>query len=215
MKKKIRIGLDFDGVIAYNPFRIIRTPVTYIKRRILGMHKLQFWIPKERWQQVFWIILHESSQFPAIGVGDIKRLSKEDRAEFHLITGRYSFLDHQLDRWLTRFKLSSYFKTINTNKKDEQPHLFKERMIKKYKLDYFVEDNLDIVKYLGVKREACLAGRQAESVKCKVYWIYNILDRGYEYPHKFPYLGKALEDIINIAKIKVQTSKPRLKLKEM
>src|SRR3989344_3142446 len=106
MTKKIKVGLDFDGVTAYNPFRVIRYPITYFKRNILGIKKLSFWYPQRRWQQIFWIILHESSVFPANGVDLLKELVEEGRGEAHLISARYSFLDDNLQKWLHRHKLS-------------------------------------------------------------------------------------------------------------
>lgn len=184
MSKMIKVGLDFDGVVAYNPFRIIRPMVSFFKRKILKEKKLRFWYPKKRWQQIFWIILHESSLFPAMGTDFLKKLVKEGQIEAHLVTARYSFLDEHLYRWLEKYKLRKIFKTIHTNKKDEQPHLFKERVIESLELDYFIEDNWDIVKYLSKKQ------------KTKIYWIYNLLDRWTNYPDKFPYLEKALEKIM-------------------
>ena len=57
-------------------------------------------------------------------------------------------------------------------------------MVNKHKLAIFIEDNLDIVKHLH--------GRS----KTKIYWIYNIVDRHYPHPYKFPYLERALEKIM-------------------
>jgi len=31
--------------------------------------------------------------------------------------------------------------------------------------------------------------------RTKIYWIYNLTDRSYNYPDKFPYLEKALESV--------------------
>lgn len=183
MKRKIRVGFDFDGVVAYNPFRVARPLVAYIKRNVFGVKKLKFWYPQKHWQQIFWIVLHESSIFPAKGVDLIKSLVKDDLIEAHLITARYSFLDDHLFKWLEKHKLRRYFKTVNLNTYDEQPHLFKEKLIEKYKLDYFIEDNLDIVKHLVQKN------------KKNIYWIYNLFDRSYRYPHKFSYLEKALKEV--------------------
>lgn len=190
MRNKIKVGLDFDGVVAYNPFRIIRSPVAFIKRNILRVRKLQFWYPKHKWEQIFWIILHESSVFPAKGVDLLANLVKNGVVEAHLMTARYSFLDDHLYNWLDKYNLRSLFKTVNLNKNDEQPHLFKEKIIRKYKLDYYIEDNWDIVKYLSQLRTT------NQELRTKIYWIYNILDRFVEYPYKFPYLEKALEEII-------------------
>ena len=180
MKKKLRVGFDFDGVIAYNPFRIVRAPIAFVKKNILGVKKLEFFYPQAQWQQIFWRVLHDSSVFPAKGMDLLEKLVKEEKIEAHLITGRYSFLDTHLDRWLIKHNVKNVFKTINWNVGDEQPHLFKEKMVKKYDLDIFIEDNLDIVKYLRNNSEA------------KIYWIYNIIDRSHRYKYKYPYLEAAL-----------------------
>ena len=184
MKRKIKLGLDFDWVVAYNPFRVCRALTAYFKSNILGMKNLRFWYPQKSWQRIFWIILHESSVFPAKGIDLLEDLIKEGRIEAHLVTARYSFLDNHLFDWLERHKVKHLFKTINLNKKNEQPHLFKEKMIKSYDLDYYIEDNLDIVTHLHGKH------------RTKIYWIYNLVDRWYPHPFKYPYLEKALEDII-------------------
>ena len=207
-KKKIKVGLDFDGVVAYNPLRIFRAPLAYFKKNVVGIKKLKFWYPKQRWQQFFWIVLHESSIFPAKGADLLKKMVKEGSIEAHLVTARYSFLDTQLDKWLKKHGLKKYFKTINVNIKDEQPHLFKERMIKKLKVEYFIEDNWDIVNYIDKKLKI-----KTISKKTKICWIYNILDRGRVYKYKFPYLNEALRGIIvNAGHKKFNKSPKRRKL---
>jgi uncharacterized HAD superfamily protein len=179
--KIIRIGLDFDGVVAYNPFRIIRAPITYFKRRILGIRKLQFYIPKSAPERFVWTVVHESSMFPAFGCTKLKELSHRDDLEFHLITARFHFLQKSVDRWLSRYGLAEVFSGVHLNKYDKQPHEHKLEIIRTLKLDYYVEDNWDIISYLTGKTET------------EIFWIYNITDRGYPYPKKFPYLKKALE----------------------
>lgn len=183
-QKPIKIGIDFDGVLAYNPFRLVRSPVTFVKRHILGVKKLEFIVPKTKVQQAVWSLLHESSIFPAMGVPLLEQLVDEGVVEAHLVTARYSFLQNSLYRWLERHKLRKLFASITINKNDEQPHLYKTRVVTQNKFDYFIEDNLDIVTHLS-----------KGAVSTRVLWIYNILDRGFAYPYKFPYLKKALEAI--------------------
>ncbi len=179
-KNKIRIGVDFDGVVAYNPFRVVRAPITGFKRLFFGQRKVKFWVPQAPWQRLLWGALHESSVFPARGVELLRELSKDDRFELHLVTARYSFLHESLRRWLTKYDMHDMFDSIHINERDEQPHLYKHAKLEGLKLDYFIEDNYDIVSYLHGK------------TKTKVFWIYNITDRGIEYADKFPYLEKAL-----------------------
>ncbi len=181
---KIRVGLDFDGVVAYNPARLMRAPVTWFKRKVLGARKTKFMVPKSGIQKFIWAIIHKSSFFPAKGVNDLPELARNPKYELHLVTARFDFLKDDLYAWLEKQKIRNVFKSINTNDKSEQPHLFKERVLKELKLDYFVEDNLDIVTHLD------------KTVKTKVCWIYNFIDRlGNKRPLGFPYLKKALEYI--------------------
>lgn len=183
MKRKLRIGLDFDGVVAYNPARVIRAPITFFKRKFLGVKRLRFFVPKEGWQRWAWIIAHESSVFPAKGVELLKKLVETELVEVHLVTARYSFLNQNLAKWLKKHQLGSVFKSINFNASDEQPHVFKEKLIKKLELDFFVEDNLDIVNYLETK------------VETPIYWIYNIIDRWTVDRRGFANLEEALQKI--------------------
>ena len=149
---------------------------------------------------MFWEILHESSIFPAKGVDLLKKLVNDEKIEAHLVTARYSFLDDHLYNWLDKYNLRTIFKTITLNNEDEQPHLFKEKIIKKYKLDIFIEDNFDIVKYLAQNSKL-----KTQNSTLRIFWIYNILDRWNNFPNKFPYLEKALEEITRISKLKSTT----------
>src|SRR3989344_6394493 len=143
MKKKLRVGVDFDGVVAYNPFRLIRAPITFFKNFILGQRKLSFYYPQNRAEKFIWKVLHDSSIIPAKGISLLEELVNKRMIEAHLISGRYNYLEDHLVGWLDKYRVKKLFKTININKNEKQPHLFKEEMVKKLALDYFVEDNLD------------------------------------------------------------------------
>lgn len=183
-QRPITVGIDFDGVLAYNPFRVVRAPIVFVKSRVFGISKTQFYIPKRPYEQLLWKILHESSVFPAKGVSLLRQLVAERVIEAHLVTARYSFLNTRLNRWLDRYDLKRVFKSVTINAKDEQPHLYKERIVGERKFDVFIEDNWDVVRHLSSKTSS------------KIMWIYNITDRNNPYRYKFPYLEKALEDIV-------------------
>lgn len=181
--RKIKVGLDFDGVVAYYPLRIVRAPIKWFKSEILGMKKLSFFIPKNNWQKILWLAIFETNIFPARGVELLKEMASSSTCEFYLITARFDFLKESLDRWLKREHLTECFKQICVNGDQQQPHEFKEAVINKLKLDYYVEDNFDIVSHL------------TRRTKTKIYWIYNIFDKNKSFPNKYPYLEKALEAI--------------------
>lgn len=196
MKSKIiKVGIDFDGVLAYNPFRLARAPVTFFKRHFLGVKKTQFYIPKSEPEKFIWTILHESSVLPGKGAGLLRSLVKEGNIEAHLVTARFGFLQPGLDSWLRRWNLTKTFKTITMNHADEQPHLYKTRVVGEKKLDFFIEDNFDIVSHIAPRSPT------------RVMWIYNIIDRGKPYEWKYPYLEKALQEIMLSTKIQNTNSK--------
>jgi len=188
MKKKkiLRVGFDLDGVILYNPARILRPLIAFAKNIFFDHKKpLTFYYPNTKIEKIFWRIFHLSSILPSPGLNEIKKLVKEKKIKAYLITARYSFLKKDLDFWIKKLKLKKFFSGIYHNKNDEQPHLFKEKMIKKLKLDIFIEDNWDIVDYLNKKLNK----------QTKIFWIYNLLDKKIDYKNKFPNLKKAIKKI--------------------
>lgn len=179
----LRIGFDMDGVLLYNPARIIRPFISSIKRIFLHKKKLHFYYPKSHTEKMFWKLAHKSSIFNAPGLNEITKLVDEGKIEAYLITARYNFLGTGVENWVKKNKLEKTFNGVFYNSRDEQPHEFKERMVKKLKLDMYVEDNFDIVNHL------------TKTTSAEILWIYNILDRKTIFPKKFPHLKHAIEFI--------------------
>jgi len=178
--KIIRIGLDLDGVVLYNPARIMRPIVKLVKSIFFKERLSTFYIPKSEIEKKFWFIFHKSSIFVSPGFELVKKLSKRKDVEFFIITGRFDYLKEDLYKWIDKINGRKFLKGIYHNKDNEQPHIFKEKMLNKLKLDYFVEDNLDIVAHLH------------KYSKTKVYWISNILDKRVNYIYKYPTLESAI-----------------------
>lgn len=188
-RKILKVGFDLDGVLLYNPARIFRPLIAFLKNIFFNHSQpLTFYYPKTRLEKWLWWLFHKSSLFVAPGFEDIKKLVKQKKIKAYLITARYHFLKKDLDRWLKKMKINHYFSGVYYNKNDEQPHLFKERIIKRLKLDIFVEDNWDIVKYLNLKFE----NRKSN---LKIYWVYNLFDKLIDYQYKYPQLNSVLTAI--------------------
>jgi len=183
--RPLRVGFDLDGVILYNPARIVRPLVVFIKERLFKITKTQFFVPTNPVDQWIWKFFHYSSLFTSGGLEEIKKLSREGKIEAYIITGRYGFLRDDFEKWLTKIDAKKYFKQTLLNERNEQPHLFKLKTIEKLRLDVFVEDNWDIVQKLN----------QNGKSKTKVLWIYNIFDRTIPYKYKFPTLRKTVQYI--------------------
>ncbi len=121
-------------------------------------------------------------------MSELIQLIKTDKIKAYIVSARYESLRSDFDSWMKKIDPNHCFAGYFYNNKNEQPHLFKEKMIKKLDLDIFIEDNWDIVAHLGDKLKV-------KSEKFKIFWIYNILDRNIRYQYKYPSLKKVVEAI--------------------
>jgi len=191
MKNKVlKVGFDLDGVLLYNPARIFRPIIYFIKKYILKRKTNQFYYPKNKLEKLIWLFLHKSSLFPAPGVKKIKQLIKEKKIKAYVISARYESLKEDFLFWKKKIDPENLFSSWYYNEKNDQPHLYKEKMIKKLKLDVFVEDNWDIVKYLKTQNSKLKTEK-----KTKIFWIYNLLDRNIKYRYKFSSLKEVIKKI--------------------
>ncbi|MGD9129723.1 MAG: hypothetical protein PVJ09_04520 [Candidatus Woesebacteria bacterium] len=191
-KKVLKVGFDLDGVLLYNPARIIRPIISLLKKRKVVKRKgLQFYVPKNKFEEFIWYLFHKSSIFLAPGFKSIKKLSEKGLIEPYIITARFKHLKEDFIKWQKKMGAEKIFKNAFINEADEQPHLFKEKMIKELDLDIFVEDNWDIVNYLNRKFRKSKA-------KTKIFWINNLFDRKIEHQHKFPSLSQVVKKIKKI-----------------
>jgi hypothetical protein len=192
MKNKVlKVGFDLDGVLLYNPARIFRPIIYFIKKYILKRKTNQFYYPKNKLEQLIWLFLHKSSLFPAPEVKEIKQLIKEKKIKAYVISARYESLKEDFLFWKKKIDPENLFSSWYYNEKNNQPHLYKEKMIKKLNLDIFVEDNWDIAKYLKTQNSKLKTEK-----KTKIFWIYNLLDRKIKYQYKF----KSLKEVVSFLK---------------
>lgn len=182
-KKAPKIGFDLDGVLLYNPARIMRFPIVTFKRMFIPKREKKFLIPKNIISRQLWSLAHLSSFVIAKGFDDLQKIVLKHHLETYIITARFDFLKNNSLYWFDRLNKNKIFQQCYINHKNQQPHLYKEKLVKKLDLDIFIDDNWDIVNYLSKKTDA------------KIYWIYNIFDRYISYPFKYPNLKSAIEQI--------------------
>ena len=185
MQQPIKVGFDLDGVLLYNPARLFR-PVTMGLKSILPKktsNKVHFYYPKTPFEQFIWHVVHWSSLFAAEGIKDIHTLSTNNMIEPYIVTSRYDCLKKDFDRWLKTLNKDNHFKGTFHNVKNLQPHVFKAEKIKELGLDFFVEDNWDIVQHIN------------KNTKTKTLWISNPLDKDIPYDLKFFSLKDAVKFI--------------------
>jgi hypothetical protein len=184
--KALKVGFDLDGVLLYNPARIFRPLIFFIKKYFLRRDTTKFYYPRNRLEKTIWYLLHKSSLWPAPGIDRLYQMAKKKKIKVYIISARYESLKSDFDSWIKKIDPDHLFAGYFYNDQNDQPHLYKKKMIKKLGLDIFVEDNWDIVKYLKT------------GMKTKIFWIYNLLDRQIAYPDKFPSLRAVMDKLSQI-----------------
>lgn len=189
-KKVLKVGFDLDGVLLYNPARILRPIISLMKKKKVILHRdqLEFYVPEPGLGQFFWELLHKSSVWMAPGFEQIEELKRQKLIEPYLITGRFGHLQKDYLKWKEKMRADQLFVKSFMNDNDEQPHLFKERLIKELELDVFIEDNWDIVQYLDQRFSRSI--NQKKSVK--IIWLSNVMDFKINYHAKANSLKQAI-----------------------
>ncbi len=147
-RKIIRIGFDLDGVIVGKPPLVPKGLIEFLTKKPANS-SLHFRFPKSCLEQCVRKFSHFYLFRPPLrqNINFIKKLNSK-KYELYVISGRYSFLTLETDRWLKKRGLGNLFKAVFINLGNEQPHLFKERIIKELNLDYFFEDDKETKEYL-------------------------------------------------------------------
>lgn len=163
---------------------MFRPLVALTKKNVLHKEKVRFYVPQKKLAKLLWNMAHKSSLFVAPGFYDTVKLLKEKNIKVYLITGRFGTLQEDFEKWMKKIHAKDHFEAFYHNPKDEQPQIFKKRMIDELKLDVFIDDNWDIVNYLS---------DEFKDTNKKILWITNLLDRRIQYKYKFPSVRKVYE----------------------
>ncbi len=147
--KRIRIGFDLDGVIIGKPFFIPQSLMEKLIRKKMD-HQLAYRFPESASERyIRYLSHHPLLRLPIRkNIKLIKELYKSNKYELYVVSSRYLFLEGRTKDWFKFYKLKNFFKEIYINLKNEQPHLYKERMIKKLKLNVFIDDDKPLLEYL-------------------------------------------------------------------
>jgi len=153
MEKKIRIAFDLDGVIVNKPPII---PKSIIECLFRGSKKktLHYKIPKSAIEIIIRKLSHLFFLRPPLtkNIEFIKKLKNTEKYEIYIVSGRYSFLKNETKKWLENTKNDRLFEKVFTNENDEQPHVFKEKILGLIKPHIFVDDDDVIIEYLQKKK---------------------------------------------------------------
>lgn len=153
-KKIIKIGIDLDGVIVDKPPFIPKKVLEWLVRSHENQ-KLAYRYPCLKLERSLRWFSHHPIFRPPIrkNLEFFKNLAAKKQHKFYVVSGRYSFLEDRTWQWLEFNKVDYLFNGIFVNLDNEQPHLFKEKMIKKLRLDVFIDDDFPLASYLSQKIE--------------------------------------------------------------
>lgn len=155
----MKIGFDLDKVlIDYPPF----IPDTLIDKlyRKKANGTLEYRIPStpERW-------LRKLSHLPPLrrpiakNLLFLKELARKNN-RLYLISSRFQFLEPETTRLLKKHGLDRLFSGMYFNYHNKQPHEFKEQVLKKLRLDMYVDDDFYLLNYVAKKQSSA-----------KLFWL--------------------------------------------
>src|SRR5207244_2295988 len=141
---------DFDKVFVDYPPLIPNFLIDWFYKT--KNHKLTYRFPGILEQKIR-ILSHHHVLRPPIeeNIRSFAKIAQDRKYELFLVSGRFGFLEDRTKHWLYTYNFEHYFKQIHFNFENEQPHLFKERIITHLQIDTFIDDDLDLLFYLADK----------------------------------------------------------------
>lgn len=146
----MNIGFDLDGIFIDKPPFI---PKSIIERLYVKDHKqLMYRIPS-RFEQLVRKMAHLPMLRPPI-TANIKLIiekGKHNAHRYYLVSGRFGFLQKETKAILKKNNLDKIFNTHYINNRNQQPHIFKNAMLKKLMIHRYVDDDLTLLEFLAGK----------------------------------------------------------------
>lgn len=144
----MNIGFDLDKVfIDYPPFVSPKIIDKLYKKRDNGV--LIYKIPGYP-EQIVRRLSHMPFLRPAIkeNIAFLKSIPKKGNG-LYLISSRFKFLEKHTEKLVKRLGLNKIFDGLFFNYDNLQPHIFKQAVIKKLNLDFYIDDDLSLIKHVA------------------------------------------------------------------
>lgn len=143
----MRIGFDLDGIFVDKPPFIPKSIIEWLYRE--HDRALSYRIPS-RPEQFIRKVSHMAMFRPPIKKNiQFMKQQKHLKHTYFLISGRFGFLQKETERILQAYAIDGMFAKVMLNTDNAQPHLFKNSMVKKWKIDRFVDDDLPLLTFLA------------------------------------------------------------------
>jgi len=155
-----KIGFDFDKVFVSYPPIIPDSLIDFLyKGKIALMKKknpekiiLKYRMPGFIEQKIR-ILSHYYIFRPPIrnNINSLRLINKKGNYKVYLVSSRFGFLKDKTYKWLDRTRMKKDFDEIHFNFKNMQPHIFKEKTLKRNGITHYIDDDLDLLVYLAKK----------------------------------------------------------------
>jgi len=145
----IKVGLDLDGIIIDLPPFVPKTVIDffYEDKKSQDLH---YRIPSA-FEQKIRQLTHLPFIRPPIknNLATLKKAHDSGKYEFFLISSRFGFLQNLTYSWLRKYHAFNLFTQIYLNTQNKQPHLYKEDILKKVTVKWYLEDDFKCLMYLA------------------------------------------------------------------
>lgn len=145
----MEIGFDLDKIfIDYPPLVPAALVDRLYKKSWDGV--LSYRIPGKL-EQLIRILTHYPIFRPPIikNIEFVKSITRNKTNKYYLLSSRFGFLRRRTEQLVKKYGLDQIFDGMFFNFSSEQPHIFKNKIIKKLKLDRYVDDDLPLLKFLA------------------------------------------------------------------
>lgn len=161
----MNIGFDLDKIFIEYPFFLPDVVINKSYKKIVK-GKLIYRIPS-RPEQLLRLLLHLPifRQPIRTNISLIKKLSKKNNKHY-LISGRFGFLKKRTNQIVKKYRFDKIFDGLYFNFDNNQPHLLKNQIIKKLNIDLYVDDDLELLKYIAF-----------DNPKVKFFWLNKKLSK--------------------------------------
>lgn len=148
----MKIGFDLDKVFVEHPPLVPDALIERLyKKKANG--ELLYRIPSYPEQ-----IIRKASHYPLFrqpmknNLNYIFELAKK-KHKLYLLSGRFGFLRKHTDDFIHKYNLQDYFEGMYFNYENEQPHIFKDKVLKTLHLDIYVDDDQHLLNFVAKRHE--------------------------------------------------------------
>lgn len=149
MKKKIiKVGVDLDGVIIGKPPFVPKEFIEWLYRSHKSK-KLRYRYPGKIEECIRWLSHIPLLRPPLIeNIEALQIFKKNNNCRIVAISSRFKFLEGRTYAWFRKHNIEDLFDEVYLNLENDQPHFFKEKMLKTLRMDYLIDDDIRLVRYL-------------------------------------------------------------------